>query len=111
MTANQNVSNPITSTLTDRYQTTIPEAVRVQLGLNKRDQLHYTIGADGHVVLQRADTSEHDPALRPFLAFLETDLTRNPARLESLEGLRAELQALTLGTDFDLDAELDPADE
>lgn len=31
------------STLTDRYQTTIPEPIRKALGLNKRDKIRYTI--------------------------------------------------------------------
>ena len=30
------------STLTDRYQTTVPETVRRALRLGKRDKIHYT---------------------------------------------------------------------
>jgi antitoxin PrlF len=104
-------ANPINSTLTDRYQTTIPEAVRKQLGLNKRDQVEYTIGADGSVVIRRAQDRHQDPALRPFLALLERDLSHSPSRLQPLEDQRARLQHLTRGAEFDLDAQLDPADE
>lgn len=111
MTATQNAPAQITSTLTDRYQTTIPEAVRAQLGLSKRDQLNYTIDENGSVTLRRADTDEHDPALRPFLALLERDIAAHPERLESLEGMRTELLTLTQGAEFDLDAALDPDDE
>lgn len=42
------------STLTDRYQTTVPDIVRRALGLGKRDKLHYTIRASGEVVSSRA---------------------------------------------------------
>ena len=33
----------VDSTLTDRYQTTVPEAVRRALKLGKRDKIHYAI--------------------------------------------------------------------
>jgi antitoxin PrlF len=111
MATSRNASSRITSTFTDRYQTTIPEAVRTHLGLNRRDQLLYTIDELGNVLLHRADASGHDPALRPFLTFLEHDLTQHPERLESLDAQRAGLLALTMGTEFDLDADLDPEDE
>ena len=111
MTATRNAPAQLTSTLTDRYQTTIPEAVRTQLGLSKRDQLNYTIDETGSVTLRRADTDEHDPALRPFLASLERDLAAHPEHLRSLEGIRTELLTLTQGAEFDLSAPLDPDDE
>ena len=34
------------SSLTDRYQTTVPDLVRKTLGLNKRDKIAYTINSD-----------------------------------------------------------------
>ena len=63
------------------------------------------------MVLQRADAGEHDPALRPFLASLENDLMQHPERLVALDSQRASLQALTLGAEFDLDAELGQDEE
>ena len=39
------------STLTDRYQTTVPETVRRALRLGKRDKIHYTVRPSGEVVL------------------------------------------------------------
>jgi antitoxin PrlF len=42
---------PVESTLTDGYQTTVPETVRRALRLGKRDKIHYTIRPDGEVVL------------------------------------------------------------
>ncbi|MBK1736325.1 regulator, partial [Halorhodospira abdelmalekii] len=41
------------STLTARYQTTVPETVRRALQLSKRDKIHYHIRANGEVVLTR----------------------------------------------------------
>lgn len=35
------------STLTDRYQTTLPDPVRKVLGLSKRDKIQYTIQPNG----------------------------------------------------------------
>ncbi len=34
------------STLTDHYQTTVPDAVRKALGLNKRDKISHAIQPD-----------------------------------------------------------------
>ena len=39
------------STLTDRYQTTVPDAVRRALKLGKRDKIRYLVRPDGRVVL------------------------------------------------------------
>ena len=47
----------VESTLTDRYQTTVPETVRRVLKLGKRDKIHYTIRLDGEVVLSRGDAT------------------------------------------------------
>ena len=41
------------STLTDRYQTTVPETVRRAHKLDKRDKIHYSILPDGAVVMSR----------------------------------------------------------
>ena len=37
------VNLEVESTLTDRYQTTVPETVRRALRLGKRDKIHYSI--------------------------------------------------------------------
>ena len=58
----------VESTLTDRYQTTVPETVRRALQLNKRDKIHYSIRPSGEVVLSRAEHSEDDPAISQFLS-------------------------------------------
>ena len=54
----------VESSLTDRYQTTVPETVRRVLHLGKRDKIHYTIRPSGEVVLTRAEFCEGvDPVL------------------------------------------------
>jgi antitoxin PrlF len=41
----------VESSLTDRYQTTVPQPVRRALGLGKRDRIRYSFRANGEVVL------------------------------------------------------------
>ena len=55
----------VESSLTDRYQTTVPQPVRRALGLGKRDRIRYSFRANVEVVLQRVSTevAEMDPAL------------------------------------------------
>ncbi len=103
----------VESTLTDRYQTTVPETVRRALRLGKRDKIQYTIRPDGDVVLTRAVVSESDdPALMAFLGFLARDLTEHPERLQAVDaGLVQRIQALTDGVQVDLEAPLSVEDE
>ncbi|NJL52855.1 MAG: hypothetical protein HC930_12730 [Hydrococcus sp. SU_1_0] len=49
------------STLTDRYQTTIPDIVRKTLGLNKWDKIAYVINSDGTITISRSEASKDDP--------------------------------------------------
>lgn len=101
------------STLTDRYQTTVPETVRRALRLGKRDRIRYSIRANGDVVLTRAENpSADDPALAPFLNLLATDMAAHPERLQAVDAaLVGRLQALTEGIGIDLDAPLSEDDE
>ncbi len=76
----------VESTLTERYQTTIPETVRRALHLGKRDKSHYTIRPGGDVVLSRAErTEESDPVLGFFLGFLARDMASHPERLQTID--------------------------
>lgn len=98
------------STLTDRYQTTVPEPIRKALGLNKRDKIRYTIEPDGRVIISRAD--ESDPILEKFLDFLEQDMEKNPQRLQAMSSdLLDRAQSLIADVEVDLDAPLSDEDE
>ena len=101
------------STLTDRYQTTVPETVRRALRLSKRDKIHYSIRPSGEVVLTRAEASEgDDPVLGQFLGFLARDIASHPERLRAVDaGLVQRLQSLVGGIEVDLDAALTANDE
>ncbi len=73
------------STLTDRYQTTIPESVRLALKLNKRDKIQYEVKSNGEVVLSRLSSAEdEDPVVDKLLELLETDMLHQPERLQAL---------------------------
>jgi antitoxin PrlF len=100
------------STLTDRYQTTIPELIRQSLSLNKRDKISYTIEPDGKVVISRADKVESDPILGKFLNFIARDIAKNPQHLQGISpDLVNRVQFLVAEVDLDLDAPLDDKDE
>lgn len=98
----------VESTLTDRYQTTVPEPVRRALRLGKRDRIHYDIRPGGEVVLSRADPDgQRDAVLDRFLEFLAQDISGNPARLQAVDAdLAQRLRKLTEDVDLDLDAPL-----
>ena len=102
----------VESTLTDRYQTTVPETVRRALKLGKRDKIHYTIRPDGEVVLTRAAAEYEDPLLGQFLDFLARDLAAHPQRLQAVDaGLARRIRSLVGGVEVDLDAPLSADDE
>lgn len=101
------------STLTERYQTTVPETVRRALRLGKRDKIHFTIRPDGDVVLTRAvvPTSE-DPVMVRFLNFLAHDIASHPERLATVDaGLVQRIQLLVGDLPVDIDAALSAEDE
>lgn len=101
------------STLTDRYQTTVPEAVRRALNLGKRDKIHYTIHPNGEVILTRSELSlEEDPVLDNFLDFLAHDMTAHPEHLRAVDSsLMERIHTLVGHTVVDLDEPLRPEDE
>ena len=73
----------VESTLTDRYQTTVPETVRRALKLGKRDKI-----------------------------FLARDIARHPERLQAVDtGLVQRLQSLVSGVEVNFDAPLAADDE
>jgi antitoxin PrlF len=98
----------VESTLTERYQTTVPETVRRALKLGKRDKIHYTIRPSGEVVLTRAELPEgDDPILGLFLDFLARDIADHPERMQVVDaGLVKRLHSLVGGVEIDLDTAL-----
>ena len=103
----------VESTLTDRYQTTVPETVRRALGLGKRDKINYSIRPGGEVVLTRAASpGDDDPALGAFLSVLAHDIAAHPERLQAVDATFVErLRSLVGEVEVDLDASLSADDE
>lgn len=98
------------STLTNRYQTTVPEAVRKALGLTKRDKICYTIQPDGRVLIARVE--QNDPLIDKFLNFLAQDIAENPQNIEAISSsLLTQVRSLVAEVEIDLDATLADEDE
>jgi len=103
----------IESTLTDRYQTTVPDVVRRTLKLRKRDKIRYVVRPDGAVLLTRAEAGEEsDPVVGKFLAFLARDMEVHPIQIRGINStlLRRD-RLLVKGVKVDLDSPLLPEDE
>jgi antitoxin PrlF len=99
------------STLTDRYQTTVPAGVRRALKLSKRDKLRYVVQSDGKVLLTRAE-EEDDQVLGEFLVFLAHDIEAHPEHLQGVDAaFVARVKALVGDVEVDLDASLLADDE
>jgi len=91
------------ATITAKGQTTIPKAVRQALGADYGGKIAYRIDEHG-VSLRRVEAAE-DPALGAFLEFLATDMRVHPERIQSVSSdLRARIEALTGGSEVDLNA-------
>jgi antitoxin PrlF len=73
------------SSLTDRYQTTVPDAVRQALKIVKHDKIRYFLQPDGTVLIARAPQKETaDPILRSFLAFLAAETKAHPKNINAI---------------------------
>jgi antitoxin PrlF len=100
------------STLTTRYQTTIPEPIRKALGLKKHDKICYTIESEGKVVISRVNQAQSDPLLGQFLNFLARDIEKNPQQLKAISSdLVSRVQSLVCDVDLDINAPLLDEDE
>jgi antitoxin PrlF len=101
--------NKLTSTLTDRYQTTIPREIRSFLNLDKGAQIQYVIDPSGKVYLQSESENElnEDPILYSFLEFMEQDMRKSPKHIQPLAAeLMHKVQHLVKDVDVDLDQPL-----
>ncbi len=109
------MANPILiseSTLTDRYQTTVPDLVRKALHLNKRGKIRYTIQANGDVIMSRANQQKTDPVLEQFLSFLAQDISKNPQHVQAVNNeLVLRIQSLVADVKVDLNSHLSEEDE
>jgi len=102
----------VESTLTDRYQTTIPETVRKALQLSKRDKIHYVIHANGNVLITRAENEKEDPTVEAFLSFLAKDIREHPQNIHALNNdLCKRIQSLVSGVEVDLNESLSDENE
>jgi antitoxin PrlF len=101
------------STLTDRYQTTVPTPVRHALGLGRRDRIRYEVRPDGSVLMRRSEPlPDSDPALGPFLELLAADVAERPQHLQPVPAeLARRLRKFVARVPVDLDDALDPDDE
>ncbi|MCO4320623.1 type II toxin-antitoxin system PrlF family antitoxin [Aliidiomarina quisquiliarum] len=100
------------STLTDRFQTTVPSPVRQALHLGKKDKIKYAIQSDGSVVISRVETNKSDPVLAEFLSFIASDMQNHPEKLDQISAsMRESVAALVEGVEIDLDAPLLDEDE
>ncbi len=100
------------SSLTNRYQTTVPAPVRAALGLEKGDKIQYEILSGGQVVISKASMPEGDPILEGFLDFIAQDIQVNPGNVRPLnQSLRDKIHDLTTGVEIDLDAPLNDEDD
>jgi len=100
------------STLTDRYQTTVPDSVRKALGLHKREKIRYTIQPDGSVLLSRSDQKDQDPVLDGFLQFIANDILQNPQHVKAVSSELVErVQNLVGDIDVDLGVSLSDEDD
>jgi antitoxin PrlF len=98
------------STLTDRYQTTIPEQIRDALHLGKRDKIEYVVEGNGKVMISRAD--QDDPVLDKFLIFLANDIENHPKHVKPINAnLYSRAKSLVSDIEIDLDAPLSEKDE
>jgi antitoxin PrlF len=100
----------VESTLTARYQTTVPETVRKALHLGKQDKIHYIIQGNGSVLMTRGE--KDDPVIGEFLSFLAKDIKKSPQNVMPLNNeLYQRVQSFVSGVEFDLDKPLLDEDE
>lgn len=101
------------STLTARYQTTIPESIRRALRLGKGDRIRYTVRPTGEVVLTRTQSADAaDPAHGTLLGLLTQDIAARPECLQGVDpSLVQRVNELVAGIAVNLDEPLSADDE
>lgn len=101
------------ATVTSRGQATIPASIRKALEIDKAGKIVFHLRKDGTVTITKAPVEpEADPAIDSFLALLENDIKRDPARVRPVTVSQYDSAfSLVEGVDVDLDAPLNPDDE
>ncbi len=100
------------STLTERFQTTVPSIVRKALHLGKKDKIKFIIQSNGNVMLSRVEATESDPVMESFLTFIANDMHNHPEKLQPLStSMRDKVVSLTSDIELDLDKKLSSEDE
>jgi antitoxin PrlF len=100
------------STLTERFQTTVPSVVRKALHLDKRDKIQFTIEANGSVSLARVEPIDNDPILDGFLSFLADDMQNQPGNIQLMTAsMKSHVESLIVDVDIDLNESLLDEDE
>lgn len=107
---------PVESTLTERYQTTVPAQVRKALGLEKHDKIKFTIDGRGRVLITRVRPRERRPGgdevMGKFFEFLDRDIRERPQSIRPISAKMVDrVRSLVEGVEVDLDAPLPEEDE
>lgn len=99
----------LVSAVTSKAQTTLPSGVRKALGIQPGDKLAYVIEGDHAIIRKASDRDqEEDPALGPFLDFLEREIEAHPEQLvPATEALVARLRALVADVEVGPDEEIE----
>ena len=71
----------VEASVTDRFQTTLPTAVRAVLGVGKREKIVYRISGGLVQVARANEDSSDDAALKPFLALLSKRLASHASEI------------------------------
>jgi antitoxin PrlF len=86
--------------------------VRKALRVEKRDKIHYSLLADGRVVLSVVKQPESDPVIEKFLSLLAKDIASNPHHTHSVSvDVFNRVQSLIAGVEVNIDAPLSEEDE
>lgn len=71
--------------LTSKSQTTVPIAVRKALSVGPHDQISFTVLDGGRVEVRKVESSDQDPVVQQYLAFLEKDMMVHPEKLSVIQ--------------------------
>lgn len=93
------------ATLTSKGQITLPVAIRQSLGLDSGDSLLFELRGD-EVIMSRARSEHHDPAIGAFLHLLEQDI-RSGRHLASLPEDLAGAMLAKLDQPVNLDEDIE----